>query len=282
MVDTLSAETALQPLLAWLQAHPRLLVLTGAGCSTGVGIPDYRDRQGAWKRPPPVQYADFMGHSATRQRYWARSLLGWPMMAAARPGPAHRALVELEARGHIQLLVTQNVDGLHAAAGSRACLDLHGRLDSVRCMACAATWPRSLMQQSLLAANPGWDTLTAEAAPDGDADLAGLDFSRFVVPGCPSCAGLLKPDVVFYGESVPLPRVEQVRQALSQSQGLLVLGSSLMVYSGYRWVLAAVAAGLPVAAINQGLTRADDLLSLKVDADVGAALDYLLQGLGAR
>lgn len=262
--------------------HRRLFVLSGAGCSTESGIPDYRDEKGDWKRPSPVTYQAFMGEESTRKRYWARSLIGWPTMALAAPGPAHHALSQLEASGRIELLLTQNVDGLHDAAGSRNTIDLHGRIDTVRCMACDTRSPRSDLQVELRRRNPGWAALEARAAPDGDADLDGLDFAGFDIPPCPLCGGLLKPDVVFFGEGVPRDRVAAAFAALSEADAMLVTGSSLMVYSGFRFVQAAAAAGKPVAAVNLGRTRADDLFSLKVARPVGQALSALVQALTHR
>ncbi|MDM0057366.1 NAD-dependent protein deacetylase [Variovorax fucosicus] len=259
----------------FVQRHPRLFVLTGAGCSTDSGIPDYRDTNGEWKRPSPVTYQAFTGEETTRRRYWARSLVGWPTMANARPGAAHRALAQLEAAGRIGLLLTQNVDGLHDAAGSRSTVDLHGRIDTVRCMACDTRTPRAELQVELRRRNPRWAELEARAAPDGDADLDGRDFASFDVPDCPRCGGMLKPDVVFFGESVPKERVAASFAALEASDAVLVVGSSLMVYSGYRFVQAAAQAGKPVAAVNLGRTRADELLALKVERPVGEALAEL-------
>ena len=274
---------ALDALTAFARRHPRLLVLTGAGCSTDSGIPDYRDAQGQWKRAPPMTYQAFTGSQAARQRYWARSLVGWSAMSAARPGPAHLALAQLEAAGHVELLLTQNVDGLHGHAGSRRVIDLHGRIDSVVCLACQARLPRADFQSLLHACNPGWQHHHAHAAPDGDADLDGLDFSAFEVPPCPTCgAGVLKPDVVFFGENVPRLRVDAALAALQRADALLVAGSSLMVYSGYRFAQAAAAAGKPIAAINLGRTRADDLLALKVQQPVGAALQALAEAVARR
>ncbi len=270
---------ALESLLDWVRRHPRLLVLTGAGCSTAAGIPDYRDTDGAWKRAAPMRYQLFVGEALARQRYWARSMVGWRTMAQARPALAHRALAQLEAAGHVELLVTQNVDGLHGQAGSACVIDLHGRIDTVCCLGCGQRQPRLALQRDLLRRNPQWATREALAAPDGDADLEALDFSGFDVPGCSSCGGMLKPDVVFFGESVPRERVAAVREALARSDALLVAGSSLMVYSGYRFVEDAVAAGKPVLVVNQGRTRADAVLSLKVEYDVGAALEALHQEL---
>lgn len=260
----------------FLDRHPRLLVLTGAGCSTGSGIPDYRDADGQWKRQPPVTGQAFMADLRVRQRYWARSLLGWPRLQAASPNDSHRALVALEQRGQVELLLTQNVDGLHQAAGSVQVLDLHGRIDQVRCMACAHRQSRAAWQQALLRHNADWADLHAAAAPDGDADLEGQDFSRFDVPACPDCGGILKPDVVFFGENVPAARVERAMAALARADALLVVGSSLMVWSGYRFARMAAEQGKPIAAVNRGRTRADELLSLKLDQDCAAALGFLL------
>lgn len=269
-------------LLDWARQHPRWLVITGAGCSTEVGIPDYRDPTGQWKRTPPVTYQAFMGDALVRQRYWARSLVGWRVMGQAQPGKAHHALAALECAGHVPLLLTQNVDGLHSAAGSQNVLDLHGRIDTVRCMDCGHRFARADWQQALVALNPDWAQLQARTAPDGDADLEGLPFADFRIPPCPHCAtGTLKPDVVFFGESVPRDRVQRALDALAQVDGVLVAGSSLMVYSGFRFVQAAADAGLPVLAINQGRTRADALLAAKLQADVGQSLQALAQGLGA-
>lgn len=266
---------SLQPLIDFVARHPRLLVITGAGCSTAAGIPDYRDENGAWKQREPMRYQSFTGSAQARQRYWARSMLGWSTMAHAQPTAAHHALTQLERAGRINLLVTQNVDGLHQAAGSQAVVDLHGRIDTVCCLGCGARSPRRELQQELMARNPDWLALDARSLADGDADLEGLDFAAFDVPDCPQCGGLLKPDVVFFGESVPRERVAAVRAALAQADAVLVAGSSLMVYSGYRFVEEAVATGRPVAAVNRGRTRADPILTLKIEYEVGKSLDLL-------
>ena len=260
----------------FIAAHRRLFVLTGAGCSTGSGIPDYRDEQGAWKRTPPVTYQAFVGDGIARRRYWARSLVGWPRIAQAQPNAAHRALAALEAQGRCSQLLTQNVDGLHQAAGSRAVIDLHGRLDAVVCLGCGASSSRADVQRRLAEANPAWAGLAAGAAPDGDADLEDRDFATFQVPACDACGGMLKPDVVFFGENVPRARVDAAMAGLAQADGMLVVGSSLMVYSGLRFVHAAVRAQIPVAAVNLGRTRADDLLRFRMAAPCGDALRFLL------
>lgn len=260
----------------FIARHPRLFVLTGAGCSTDSGIPDYRDADGAWKRTPPVQFQAFMRDDTTRRRYWARSLVGWRRFGHARPNPAHHALSRLEHLGHIELLVTQNVDGLHQAAGSSQVIDLHGRLDQVRCMGCGDLTPRQRLQDRLVAANPAWADLDARTAPDGDADLDGVDFSTFAVPACERCDGVLKPDVVFFGENVPRDRVDTAMGCLHRADGVLVVGSSLMVRSGFRFAQAAADRGLPIAAVNLGRTRADDLLALKIERPCAEALAFAL------
>jgi len=226
-----------------------------------------------------MRFQLFVADAHARKRYWARSMIGWRTMAQARPAVAHHALARLESADRVSLLVTQNVDGLHSAAGSRQVIDLHGRIDTVCCLQCGERTPRAELQAALLRANPGWAVLQALAAPDGDADLEDRDFAQFEVPPCSTCGGVLKPDVVFFGESVPRERVAAVRAALAQCDALLVAGSSLMVYSGYRFVEEAVAAYKPVAVVNQGRTRADAVLTLKTDHEVGAALEALANQL---
>lgn len=258
--------------------HRRLFILTGAGCSTSSGIPDYRDSHGNWKRTPPVTYADFMGSETTRQRYWARSLVGWRRFGQAVPNGAHHALAQLERMGRSEILLTQNVDRLHQSAGSEKVIDLHGRLDLVRCMGCGLKMPRDDFQHELGHRNPVWLALDAPDAPDGDADLEREDFSSFNVPACIACGGVLKPDVVFFGENVPRDVVDAARERLAAADAMLVVGSSLMVYSGFRFVQAAVKQGIAVAAVNLGRTRADDLLTLKVESACENALAFLLGG----
>ena len=277
LVDLNAERRALQALQQVWQCHRHWVVLTGAGCSTGSGIPDYRDLDRQWKRPPPVTLQDFMGSAATRQRYWARSMLGWPVMAGAQPNAGHQALAALEHAGRITALVTQNVDGLHAAAGSSKVVDLHGRLDSVRCMDCGALSTRAELQQRLGDHNGRWAQLGAAPAPDGDADLEGEDFSTFIVPACRQCGGVLKPDVVFYGEGVPRTRVHSVQTALAAADGLLVVGSSLSVYSGLRFVHEAAQQGKPIVAINRGHMRGAEYLQLQVQLDCMPTLQSLLQ-----
>ena len=262
-------------LVQFIARHRRLFVLTGAGCSTDSGIPDYRDSNGAWKRAQPVTWQSFVGNQATRQRYWARSLIGWRRFGRALPNTTHHALARLEQQDRLSLLLTQNVDRLHQAAGHRQVIDLHGRMDLIRCVDCELRIPRDKFQDDLARMNPQWLHLDAADAPDGDADLALQDFSGFRIPSCPRCTGMLKPDVVFFGENVPRDRGDSAMEALHKADAMLVVGSSLMVYSGYRFAHAAARAGKPIAAINRGRTRADDLLTLKVEQSCAEALAFL-------
>jgi len=273
-VSTVSAthDASVDPLRDFVDAHPRLFVLTGAGISTDSGIPDYRDDQGAWKRSPPMTLQMFMSGPPARARYWARGMIGWRHFAAVAPNVAHRALAAMERAGRIELLLTQNVDGLHERAGSINVVDLHGRLDRVRCMQCGDISTRESMQRRLMDANPAWLELQATIAPDGDADLDGVDFSGFHIPPCTICGGILKPDVVFFGENVPRSRVDTAWAHLARADAMLVVGSSLMVYSGYRFVLEASRRGLPIASVNFGVTRADALISLKIERSCADAL----------
>ncbi|MCE8016888.1 NAD-dependent protein deacetylase [Halomonas sp. MCCC 1A17488] len=263
---------AIERLRAFMARHPRLAVLTGAGVSTESGIPDYRDASGAWKCAPPMQHRQFMASHAARQRYWARALIGFRALHRARPGDAHRALARLEQAGRVHGVITQNVDGLHQKAGSRRVVDLHGRAELVRCMGCGALRMRHDLHAELAERNPHWLEVRAEIRPDGDADVE-TDFTDFEVPGCRRCGqGIWKPDVVFFGDSVPLERVARARTMVDEADALLVVGSSLMVYSGYRFARQAAAAGRPIACLNLGRTRADALYALKLEAPVGEVL----------
>ena len=265
----------LTELLDFVRAHPRLLVLTGAGLSTNSGIPAYRDADGRWLRRDPILYQDFVASERMRRRYWARSFFGWPEMRSASFNGAHQALVRLEQAGRVELLVTQNVDGLHSRAGSRRLVEIHGRLSEVSCMACGQKVDRDALQLRLRALNPDWRAEVLGFNPDGDAELDSSAYPGFQVAACERCDGPLKPEVVFFGESVPAERVAAIRAALSRSDAVLVLGSSLVVMSGYRIVREAVGSGLPIAAVNRGRTRADDLLSFKLDADCGEVLEQV-------
>lgn len=263
-------------LSTFLRRSERLFVVTGAGLSAPSGIGTYRDHAGTWQRTTPIQHQDFVRRLEARQRYWARSLRGWPSFRDARPNAAHAALVELEARGRLQVVVTQNVDGLHQKAGHRNVVELHGNLARVVCLSCGRLGERAEVQVWLEARNPAWLHTPVESGPDGDAAfLAVRQFADFDVPTC-QCGGILKPDVVFYGDSVPRPRVEAVENELARSDAVLVVGSSLMVYSSFRFIKAAKRRSLPLAAVNLGLTRADDWLDCKWEADSAQALPSVL------
>lgn len=256
------------------------MVLAGAGMSTESGIPDYRGPETARRARNPVQARQFIADPAARARYWARSVVGWPRIAEARPNAAHRALSALERRGAITGVITQNVDGLHQAAGSERVVELHGALARVRCLGCGALEPRAALQERLLEHNPGWDAHAAPVAPDGDADLEAA-LAGFRVPGCAACDGVLKPDVVFFGENVPAKVVESAWALFDEAEALLVVGSSLTVFSGFRFVRRAAERGVPVAIVNLGPTRGDPLAALCVDARLGDALPRLAAALGA-
>ena len=262
----------------WVARHQRVFALTGAGCSTGSGIPDYRDEDGEWKRRPPVMIQAFRTEDAIYRRYWARAYAGWPRFNAAAPNAAHRAFAAWERAGTLVQLVTQNVDGLHQRAGSRAVIDLHGRLDEVVCLSCGARTCRAALQDTIAATNGRWGA-EAITAPDGDADVDAAVIESFTPPRCERCGGLIKPDVVFFGENVPRHRYEQAAEALASADALLVAGSSLMVYSGFRFVRLAHEAGIPVAIVNRGHTRGDAFAELKVSGDIGSTLTAAVSAL---
>lgn len=272
-------DESISPLHEWMERSFRLFVLTGAGVSTDSGIPAYRDLQGQWQRKPPVTHQEFIDSEAVRKRYWARSMLGFPVIGGALPNAAHISLAQLERAGHIAHLVTQNVDGLHQRAGSENVTELHGGIRRVLCLECGALSARAQLQERLLEANPQIARRTAVTAPDGDADVDGA-FDDFVVPPCTACGGMLKPDVVFFGAGVPRARLDAALDALAQADAMLVTGSSLMVYSGYRFCLRARQLGKPIAAINLGRTRADDLFALKVEQRCAPVLEQLVTALG--
>lgn len=258
------ASTALHELLS---SNGPLTVLTGAGISTDSGIPAYRDDKGAWESAPPMQHREYMSSNQARQRYWARSLHGWPKLYYAKPNAAHQLLAQWQSQGLIGTIITQNVDGLHQRAGSTEVIDLHGDANSMICMDCGQRSPRLDMHQRCLALNPSYAQLSPEIGPDGDAFLEG-DFGDFHVPDCLHCGGVLKPFVVYFGDNVPRPRVEQAQQALHSSGGLLVIGSSLMVFSGFRFARQAHQTAKPLALLNLGTTRADDIASLKLHTKI--------------
>ena len=260
----------------------RVVALTGAGCSTESGIPDYRGPLPDGRPRPertPIQLREFVSSAAARQRYWARAVAGWPAVSRALPSRAHRALAALEERGALAGVITQNVDGLHGAAGSRRVVELHGRLARVRCLGCGAPGDRAELQERLVARNPGWLERAAALAPDGDAELAAAEVARFAVEDCRACGGPLKPDVVFFGENVPAAVVAAAWNLFDEAAALLVVGSSLAVFSGYRFVRRAAERRLPVAIVNRGPTRGDGEATLKLDGDAGAILPAALAAL---
>lgn len=273
--DKLPPAIAIERLLAFIDEHRNLVVLTGAGISAASGIPTYRDSAGTWTRNTPIQHRDFLLHEATRQRYWARSYSGWPAVSNAMPNVAHLALAKLEANGKINFLVTQNIDRLHQRAGHQRVVDLHGRLDEVICLSCLAKTPRAQMQERLARLNPH---LQHEALllPDGDADVDNDCVNQVIIPECLQCGGVLKPDVVFFGDSVNREKVSQINTAIDAADALLVIGSSLMVFSGYRFCRYAAESAIPIACINAGITRADPLFQLKINADCGSVLQQLI------
>ncbi|MDH3545553.1 MAG: NAD-dependent protein deacetylase [Gammaproteobacteria bacterium] len=277
----MDVRSAISSLGDFLLEHDTFVVLSGAGVSTASGIPDYRDRDGEWKQAQPMQFGQFKSSDIARKRYWARSYVGWQHFSRARPNGAHRALVELESSGKVDTLVTQNVDGLHRVAGSRRLIDLHGTLGKVRCMECDTAYERDRFQKILKRANPDWHAEVFRYKPDGDAALAESSHEDFSVPGCPACGGPVKPDVVMFGESVPTARVRRALSAIDRAAALLVVGSSLMVYSGFRIVCHASARCMPIAILNQGRTRADDFATLKIHQDCATVLPAALRLLTA-
>lgn len=267
-------QSAALELAAELGRHQRWFVLTGAGVSTDSGIPAYRDARGAWQHKPPIQYAEFVGSEAVRQRYWARSFVGYERIERARPNGAHIALARLQELGRAPVIVTQNVDGLHQKAGAGSVIDLHGRLAHVECLSCNRTTSRAALQTRLSEDNPALSGAVAGAiTPDGDADIGDSTCRLLTVPNCLACGGVLKPAVVFFGESVPAERTAGGYDALDAADAVLVVGSSLQVFSGHRFVRRAAANGKPIVVVNRGVTRADPLARLKLDGSCAALLE---------
>ena len=270
------------PELLTLLAGRRIAVLTGAGISTDSGIPDYRGPDS----PPanPMTIRQFRSSREYRQRYWARNHLGWKHMAATEPNAGHRALAELEDAGVVTGIITQNVDLLHTKAGSRNVINLHGTYAQVVCLHCGHTMTRAALAELLEAANPGF-TERAEkvgglaVAPDADAVVS--DTESFTFIDCPACTGMLKPDIVYFGESVAKEVVDQAYSLIDSSDGLLVAGSSLTVFSGYRFVRHAAAKAMPIAIVNRGPTRGDDLATVKLEAGCSPILALLADELTA-
>ncbi|MFI6476592.1 NAD-dependent protein deacetylase [Nonomuraea sp. NPDC050663] len=269
-------------MLVDLVADGGVVVLSGAGLSTESGIPDYRGETGRARKGEPMTYQTFVGGAAARQRYWARSHLGWQHIARAASNDGHRVVAELQAMGLVSAVITQNVDGLHQAAGAKQVVELHGSLHRVRCLSCGERSRRERLDERLRAANPAWTAMLgapdgdAGVNPDGDAAVEDSLVASFQVVDCESCGGLLKPDVIFFGENVPRPRVQECFELTECAGTLLVLGSSLTVMSGYRFVRRAAEHDIPVAIINQGPTRGDGDALLSLDAPLGATLTRLL------
>lgn len=265
------------PALLDLLHGRRIVALTGAGISTDSGIPDYRGPQTRHRPRRPLLHREFLGDAAVRARYWARSLRGWPAIDRAQPNRSHEVLAELEDRGRLAGIITQNVDGLHHAAGSRHIVELHGALRWVRCLGCGARTSRAVHQERLLAANPGLASGAVALAPDGDAELEpGADF---VVVDCTGCGGVLKPDVVFFGGSTEVAAVAAAWELFAEGEVLLVLGSSLTVFSGYRFVHRAARRRMPVGIVSLGPTRGDGDAAVKLDLPLAPVLEALEAGL---
>jgi NAD-dependent SIR2 family protein deacetylase len=268
--------------LTALVADGDVVVLTGAGISTDSGIPDYRGPTGAARPASPMTYQTFTRDPVARRRYWARSHLGWRLIARARPNSGHAAVAALQGAGVLRGLITQNVDGLHTAAGARDVVELHGSLDRVVCLDCLRLSSRSELDQRLRAANPAWHAQVTAINPDGDVELPEAQLDGFRIVDCTACGGMLKPDVVYFGETVPAPRVERCFELVEEAGALLVLGSSLTVMSGYRFVLRAAKLGIPVAIVNAGSTRGDGKADLRLDAPLGQVLPELADAVAKR
>ena len=256
-----------------------VVALTGAGLSTESGIPDYRSPEALARPRKPVQGPEFARSEAARQRYWARSAFGWRRVREARPNAGHLALAALEDAGVVARVVTQNVDRLHTRAGSQRVIELHGALEEVGCLGCGSIEARDGLQGRIEALNPGWLTPEVDDAPDGDAELAAEITLGFRVPSCTGCGGVLKPRVVFFGDSVPRSTVDEAFRATDAADLLLVVGTSLHVFSGYRFLRRAVERGTPVAIVNRGHVRGEESAVLKVEASTGATLEALAFGL---
>ncbi|HLK41336.1 MAG TPA: NAD-dependent protein deacetylase [Polyangiaceae bacterium] len=257
----------------------RVVALTGAGISTESGIPDYRSPEALLRPRRPVQGPEFARSEGARKRYWARSALGWERMRGAQPNAGHLALAHLEGRGVVDGIITQNVDRLHHKAGSRRVVELHGALAEVGCLDCSAVEDRDSVQRRMIEQNPAWTSQEVRTAPDGDADLPPERVERFEVPSCTRCGGVLKPRVVFFGDNVPRSTVAEAFAAVDAAALLLVVGSSLAVFSGYRFLRRAAERGIPIAIVNRGPVRGEEHARLKVDAGAGATLEALAVSL---
>ena len=247
-------------------------VLTGSGVSVDSGIPTYRNNDGKWMRSKPVEISDFLDSCEARKRFWLRNMLGWKFMSKAIPNSNHQYLSTLQKKGQLNCIVTQNVDGLHQKAGSSNVVDLHGRIDTVTCVTCGLKFSREYIQNLLIEKNPKFAEITGKILPDGDAKIDNVNYQSFNVLDCPNCGGILKPDTVFFGESVPKKIVERTFKLLDTSPGILVIGSSLATYSGYKYCRYAKENNKRVLIINKGPTRADDIADIKVSEDCALVL----------
>lgn len=262
-----------------LSRHPGFCVLTGAGCSTASGLPAYRNLDGDWQHERPMEHQDFIASELMQKIYWSRSQHGWPNFHKARPNQTHALLTELQHRGFVRQIITQNVDGLHQASGSDSVIELHGRLDQVICLDCSATFSRQAFQTRLASVNPLSGISESAVRPDGDVDLAVNRLSGYSIPRCERCEGTLKPDVVFFGGVLDPQIAADAQSAVENSPGLMVVGSSLMVYSGFRLVKRALTLEKPVVIINRGTTRADDLHVMKIDHESGQVLSAVTRSV---
>lgn len=278
-IGSTTIRVAFHELVALLQDR-RIALLTGAGCSTESGIPDYRGPETRARARNPIQHRAFVSDPLARARYWARSAIAWPRFSTVAPNPAHLAMAALERAGLLTGLVTQNVDRLHQAAGSERIVELHGALAEARCLSCSARESRAELQQRILELNPSLLVEAVELAPDGDAELEAI--AGFVSPACRVCDGILKPDVVFFGDNVPRERVDAAFAITDAAEVLLVVGSSLTVFSGYRFVLRAAERGQRIAIVNLGETRGDPHADLRLDARAGEVMPAIAEALGAQ
>ncbi|MEM9255743.1 MAG: NAD-dependent protein deacetylase [Pseudomonadota bacterium] len=277
-VSMKSLQTEAAGLAKFIEQYPNLVVLTGAGISLDSGIPVYRDEAGVWQPGEPIKHQSFLQDERARQRYWSRSWYGWPRIRDAQPNAAHRRLVTLEQRGVVAQLITQNVDGLHQRAGHQRVIDLHGRVDQVKCLQCPATYTRQAVQHMLDEANNWPDMVPETLRPDGDMAIAPSLVDGITLPRCEVCGGHLMPHVVFFGGSVPRERVLRCKAAVEEADALLVVGSSLMVFSGFRLCRQAAKADKPIGIINPGVTRADGLASHRFYSAAGPLLTQALVG----
>jgi len=275
MINTVSKD--LDNLISTLKDKHKIWILTGAGISAPSGIPTYRDDKGEWKSANPIQHNEFINHESYRQRYWARSMVGWKLTGRAKPNATHEAITTLQKSGRVSQIVTQNVDSLHRIAGSKNVIDLHGRLSEIKCLNCDDITRRSDYQKRLLNENHELDRYEAKILPDGDADVEDFDMSKISIPPCEKCGGVLMPHVVFFGGIVPKYRVTRAYETLAESDCLLVIGSSLKVFSGFRFPRWASQNNLPLYAVNQGEMRGQDLFDQHITEPCEEALPIIAQ-----